>query len=334
MKSLKRLDLCGTSIRELPSSAKRYLTNLEQLTLRACNKLKRVACNIFDLQHLRLLDISHCHKLVTFPTKSEFSTESASLQDTHYAPLFVNLEFCDNLVEIADIPREIYRLDTFLCPRLKRILKLTDSLEGKDSRMIPRMSLLGRNQLASEVVKMKKSLLDNSDSTALFFLFFSCRQLKYQVIFDMTDIPEWFTCRMDVNNRGHQVCNFKIDFPGNFKWEDKGLAFCALTVRQCPHFRVFRIYINGVCIIEASDKGEGCWLRCDPFVWLYYMPFDAIIKRLSESGLPPPSICFVKFESHLESMNLKYDWIRSCGVHVVMPQDEGPFVHQLLDNEG
>ncbi|KAL6203998.1 hypothetical protein ACLB2K_021268 [Fragaria x ananassa] len=224
MKSLKRLDLSRTSIRELPSSAIRYLTNLEQLTLKACEKLKHVACNIFELQHLQLLDIWHCYKLVTFPTKSEFSTESAPLQDTHYAPLFVNLEFCDNLVEIADIPREIYRLDTFLCPRLKRILKLTDSLEGKDSRMIPRMSLLGRNQLASEVVKMKKSLLDNSDSTALFFLFFSCRQLKYQVIFDMTDIPEWFTCRMDVNNRGHQVCNFKIDFPGNFQWEDKGLV--------------------------------------------------------------------------------------------------------------
>lgn len=75
-------------------------------------------------------------------------------------------------------------------------------------------------------------------------------------------------------------------------------------------------------------------MQMGSFCVVDYMPFDAIIKRLSESGLPPPSICFVKFESHLESMNLKYDWIRSCGVHVVMPQDEGPFVHQLLDNEG
>ncbi|KAL6195088.1 hypothetical protein ACLB2K_030709 [Fragaria x ananassa] len=95
MKSLKRLDLRGTAIRESPSSAIRYLTNLAQLDLSECKKLKHVGYNIFESRHLQLLNLSLCINLVTFPTKSEFSTESATLQDKQYAPLFVDLRACD-----------------------------------------------------------------------------------------------------------------------------------------------------------------------------------------------------------------------------------------------
>ncbi|XP_004296293.1 PREDICTED: TMV resistance protein N-like [Fragaria vesca subsp. vesca] len=335
MKSLKRLDLSWTSIRELPSSAIRYLTNLEQLTLKACEKLKHVACNIFELQHLQLLDLSFCDKLVIFPTKSEFSTESATLQDKHYAPLFVDLMCCWNLVEIGEFPREIYGLDATRCQKLKRISKLSNMLEGKDTRMIPRMNLshcsaMYRNKRDSEAWGTVKNLPYN------YSLFFSCRQSEYQVVFNYDYVPEWFTCRMDVTNVGLQVCNFRIDFPGNFKWEDKGLAFCVPNCYWGTHFSVLRIYINDVSIVDASEKkheftfglgGGFVWT-----VWLYYMPFDAIIKRLRESGLPPPSNCLVKFEFQIESIDFEVDRGRSCGVHVVMPEDEGPFVHQLLDN--
>ncbi|KAL6203999.1 hypothetical protein ACLB2K_021269 [Fragaria x ananassa] len=285
MKSLKRLDLSLTSIRELPSSAIRYLTNLEQLTLKACKKLKRVAWNIFELQHLQLLDLSFCHKLVTFPTKSQFSTESATLQDTHYAPLFVYLKGCWNLVEIGEFPREIYGLDVSGCFELKRISRLSNILVGKDSRMIPWMNSDGctalyRN-LASVVPKMKKNLPDNSKLTALLFLFFSCRQSEYQVVLYGDHIPELFTYHMHVKERRLlQVFNFRIDFPENFKWEDKGLAFTAPTAGE--HMKVFRIYINGVSIIEAAGKRENEVQRFPFFVWLYYLPFDTIIKRLSE----------------------------------------------------
>ncbi|KAM5582396.1 hypothetical protein ABKV19_002690 [Rosa sericea] len=135
-------------------------------------------------------------------------------------------------------------------------------------------------------------------------------------------LPEWFTCRRVVDKKGRQVCEFRIDFPGNFKREDKGLAFCAQTVVSGPTRLYFTIYINSVCIIEASQKTEDfMWRRLSGgSLWLYYMPFDTIIKRLSESGSPPPSVRLVKFK-------IEGSLVRSCGVHVVMPEDEGQFVN-------
>lgn len=75
MNSLKCLDLGRTSMKELPSPI-RYLMNLEKLTLEICHKLTKVPWSIFELQHLQHLDLYWCNNLVTFPTKSEFSTNS------------------------------------------------------------------------------------------------------------------------------------------------------------------------------------------------------------------------------------------------------------------
>ncbi|XP_024157595.1 disease resistance protein RUN1 [Rosa chinensis] len=344
MKSLKRLDLSGTAIRELPSSTIRCLINLEELTLSGCKKLKHVPCSIFELQHLELLDLSYCKKLVTFPTKSGFSTGSTSLQDKHYVPLSVNLNNCNRLVEIAEIPRERYDLDASGCYRLQKISKLSNILEGKQSKSTPFMDLLNcyelSGNLARDVAKVKKNLPDNSRSTALWFLVFSCRQSECQVFFNgppyKFGIPEWFTWRrdFDMEMEGLQGCEFRIDFPGNFKWdEDKGLAFCAQTVdndhqrwamRSC--FRIVTIYINGVCITEV-------YLMTGWSVW-GYLPFDTIIERLSESGSPPPSVCLVKIEFKTRdvwSNEIKDEGppMQSCGVHVVMPEDEGQFVLSL-----
>nr|XP_011461837.1 PREDICTED: TMV resistance protein N-like [Fragaria vesca subsp. vesca] len=330
MTSLKRLDLSGTAIRELPSSAIGHLINLEQLILFGCKKLRHVPCNIFELQHLQLLYLKGCEKLVTFPTKSEFSTESTSLQDKHYAPLFVNLRDCENLVEIGEFSRELYGLEACGCDKLKRVSKLSDILEGNDSRMIPRMNLSACSSLysnvARKVAKMKRNLPDDSKLTALFSFFLSCRQSEYHVKLPVIDIPEWFTVRMDVNIEGLHECNFRIDFPGNFKWEDKGLAFCP-PVTSSEH----NIYINGVSIIDASEEwgdGDGSW-RYDGFQELYYIPFEVIIKRLSESGSPPPCICLVQFEFQIKTIEFTDGTIEevdgSCGVHVVMPEGEGPF---------
>ncbi|KAL6200725.1 hypothetical protein ACLB2K_030506 [Fragaria x ananassa] len=107
---------------------------------------------------------------------------------------------------------------------------------------------------------------------------------------------------------------------------DKGLAFCP-PVTSSEH----KIYINGVSIIDASEEwgdGDGFW-RCDGFLELYYIPFEAIIKRLSESGSPPPCICLVKSEFRIETIEFTDGTIEevdgSCGVHVVMPEGDGPF---------
>ncbi|KAM5582391.1 hypothetical protein ABKV19_002685 [Rosa sericea] len=338
MKSLKRLSLSSTAIRELPSSTIRCLINLEELTLSYCHKLKHVPCSIFELQHLELLDLSYCKKLVTFPTKSEFSTGSTSLQDKHYAPLSVHLFGCEHLVEIAEIPREVY-LSVSHCYRLQKISKLSNMLEGKESKLTPFMDLHNCYELSGnwlDVAKVKKNLPDNSRSTALSSLFFSRPQSECLVYFDgptyKFGIPEWFTWRRDFDMEGLQGCEFRIDFPGNFKWEDKGLAFCAQTVDHDHQpwamrsgSRIVTIYINGVRIVET------CLITMRESLW-GYLPFDTIIERLSESGSPPPSVCLVKFE--IETRNVRSNEITdegppmlSCGVHVVMPEDEGQFVN-------
>lgn len=134
-------------------------------------------------------------------------------------------------------------------------------------------------------------------------------------------------------DNGLYVYNFSIEIPGNFKWENKGLAFCAQR-EKCsqlvnPTFKFIEIYINGVCIIEKSKTPEyRLWRLFRGYVWLHYMPFDTIIKRLSEAGLPPLSICQVQFVFRYRTKNLFGIRVKgSCGVHVVMPEDEGVFVN-------
>jgi hypothetical protein len=220
--------------------------------------------------------------------------------------------------------------------------------------MIPWMDLsdcdeLCRN-LAAEVGKMKKNLPDDSLVTALLSLFLSCRQSEFEVVFYGSEFPEWFTCYMDferflyprdVNKKGVQVCDFCIEFPENFIWENKGLAFCAQSPRDRfslywgSDFRFRAIYINGVCIMkESKPMKHREWWFCCGHVWLYYVPFDTIIRRLGESGLPPPSICRVKLEFEYQTPKRQEGFLKgrrqregSCGVHVVMPEDEGVFLN-------
>lgn len=81
-----------------------------------------------------------------------------------------------------------------------------------------------------------------------------------------------------------------------------------------------------------SRKPEDRWWRLSHgHVWLYYIPFSTIIRQLSDSGLPPPSMCQVKFEFEFKRGE---QGILSCGVQVVMPEeDEGVILHQVHNGE-
>ncbi|KAK9941349.1 hypothetical protein M0R45_017955 [Rubus argutus] len=344
MKSLKSLDLGGTAIKELPSSIG-YLINLEKLSLRECAKLTNVPCNIFELQHLQHLDLFWCDSLVTFPTKSESSTSSrTSLQEKHYDPLFVSLDSCTNLVEISEIPRDIDVLDVRCCNALKGISKLSNILEGKESKMARRMNLFACyalcHNLASDYMA-KMNLPDNSDQdTALLSLFLSCRQSEFVVSYPyVSGLPNWFFCRKKFISSCFQAHEFRIEIPGNFKWENKGLAFCARSSRarsfKGAHLRLrfcsIHININDVCVITPSRKPEDRWWRLSRgHAWLYYIPFDTIIRQLSDSGLPPPSMCRVKLEFEFKRGELEK---LICGVQVVTPEEDGVILHQVHNAE-
>jgi hypothetical protein len=133
---------------------------------------------------------------------------------------------------------------------------------------------------------------------------------------------------------GFKVCNFIIEFPPNFKWENKGLAFCIQSDRR---YSSCAIYINDVGILEEPKFPKSrSWVfygrGFDKHMWLYYVPFDTIIRRLSEGGFQPTFSFQVDF--HLEYKTLPDDddelEVGSIGVHVVMPEDEGVFVNGVF----
>ncbi|XP_024162073.1 disease resistance protein RPV1-like [Rosa chinensis] len=315
MKSLNRLDLSKTAIKELPCSVG-YLTGLKSLSLFHCDNLTNVPSSIFyALQRLEYLDLHLCSNLVTFPTKSEslpppvFSTNLTRLQ--------VNLNHCERLEEISEFPREIDGLFVICCPSLERISKLSKILEGKDSKMFRELELnhcrrlcgnLARGvvsdvevdkrlfHLAKKRKKMtsspcagtKELMGEAEELTALLTFFFSCANSEeFQVEFPSNawiPIPNWFTSRQDVNWDVNKEQEFSIEIPQKSNWDNKGLALCIQSCFfQVTHF----VYINGIKFDEKTMYRD--------IVWVHYIPLVAVIRRLSECGMPPPDMFRVMF---------------------------------------
>ncbi|KAK9922809.1 hypothetical protein M0R45_031255 [Rubus argutus] len=131
--------------------------NLVDLNMSGCRNL--VEIEVGFLKKLVNLDLGGCrmprrHELTKVPTCNIFPTDSvqvSSLPDKQYDPhpLMVYLNRCSNLVEISEFPREIYGLDASGCHASRRISRLSNILEGKESRMIPWMDLSGCDELCS-----------------------------------------------------------------------------------------------------------------------------------------------------------------------------------------
>ncbi|KAK9942308.1 hypothetical protein M0R45_007980 [Rubus argutus] len=357
MKSLKSLSLSRTRIKQLPSSVG-YLTSLENLKLDGCYNLTNLPWSIFyNLQHLQFVDLQKCYELVTFPTESE--SLPPRLYSTNWASVRVNLSNCRKLQEISAFPREIDCLIVRGCVSLERISKLTKILEGKESKMLccidlsycerlchnlvynvakmktkmplsssSSSSLDSLGELAAEAQQILKEVEADQELKALLSLFLSCRESEFQVVFPASaPVPNWFTCRMDLKPKqfinGYKFC---IEIPRYFKWENKGLALCAQTWKDKKFFfQHLKVYVNDVCIYYYKKEGDY-FLRCalteldGGHVWVYYIPFITLIKSLDayESGY----MCCIKFES--------IAGINSCGVHVLMPEDDEEVSMQVV----
>ncbi|PRQ23342.1 putative P-loop containing nucleoside triphosphate hydrolase, leucine-rich repeat domain, L [Rosa chinensis] len=326
MKSLNRLDLTDIAIKELPCSVGN-LTGLKSLSLYMCPNLTDIPSSIFyGLQRLEVLDLWYCDNLVTFPTKSE-SLPPPPVFSTNLPRLQVHLSGCFRLEEISEFPREIDSLIVRWCGSLERISKLSKILEGKDSKMFGRLALTDCRTLCDNLargvvpeVEVDKELIADEDKlTALLTLFFSCpKSEEFQVEFSPSalipiPIPNWFTCgqdvRWDVNseviNEEHEFC---IEIPQNSNWDNKGLALYILSCSfvTAHHF----VYINGIKFDEKRTFGYD-------EVWVHYIPFVTVIRRLSECGMPPPDMLRVMFRLkenyHKRGVHMGGSW----GVHLI-----------------
>lgn len=94
--SLKVLDLSSTSISSLPKSAGQ-LTQLEFLSLYACNSLEDLPESICSLSHLQFLNLGRCGSLHSLPTTI------GKLKNLK----LLNLLFCSNL---KTIPHDVFQL--------------------------------------------------------------------------------------------------------------------------------------------------------------------------------------------------------------------------------
>ncbi|XP_062023980.1 disease resistance protein RUN1-like [Rosa rugosa] len=315
MKSLNRMDLSFTDIKELPCLVGN-LTGLKSLSLSWCKNLTNVPSSIFyELQRLERLDLGYCSKLVTFPTKSEslpppvFSTDLTRLQ--------VKLYKCYRLEEISEFPREIDSLDVWGSGSLERISKLSKILEGKDSKMFRQLDLADCQRLCDNLARrvVTKELMGEADKlAALLTLFFSCpKSEEFKVRFPArAPLPNWLTCRRDVNSEEHEFC---IELPQNSNWDKKGLALCIQSnsddLTRC-------VYINGIEFDEKRMFG--------PEVWVHYIPLVTVIRRLSECGMPPPDRFRVMFR-------LKMNYFKRQMIPREMPSGESWGVHLIEDLE-
>ncbi|KAI5314391.1 hypothetical protein L3X38_043567 [Prunus dulcis] len=297
------------------------LPNLEELDVKGGN-LSEI--NFLGTLHcastLFRLDLSGS-KFVTFPI---CISKFVSLR-------ILDLHGCNKLVEIPELPPKIGWLDACDCVSLERFLKLSNILECKESQMIRWMDLsncqrLCRN-LAHGVAKTKNVLVNDQGALFSYLFLISSQQSKFQVVFPGNEVPKRFICHKDLEEV-ERYCEFYIEIPENFKWQNSGLALyaavkktqdapypCYINNNGSPYF-IVEFYVNEKRIhLIRSDFGSTI-LESD-HVWLYYIPFCKM--EFDESAYPkPPFKCRVSFELPFNSSLC----VKSFGAHLVMPEYE------------
>ncbi|KAL6270250.1 hypothetical protein ACE6H2_027161 [Prunus campanulata] len=356
MESLGEMNLSRTAIEELPSSI-RYLIRLYSLKLSNCKNFTNLPCSIYELQNLQFVYLRGCQKLVRFPNKviptnsndiagsltlpnlSHLYIEGANLSEIDFLGTldcwsrlgildlsgsnfvrlpewitkFVNMQElnlvgCKRLLEISDLPPNIHSVDVSGCISLERFPKLPNILEGKELQRHITMNLSNCWRL-----------LDIAAHFSDHFLI-ACKQLSVGVVFPGSEVPMWFNCRKNLK-KPVKNCDISFEIPRDFRWKKKGLALSVAfetpskfgTLYAVIHVNEEQIY--GVMFEFGSTMFEST------HVWLLYVPFCKMDEyaKLNQSTWPlPPFMCRASFYRHYDPL-----YFKSCGVHLVVPQDGG-----------
>ncbi|TXG67518.1 hypothetical protein EZV62_008793 [Acer yangbiense] len=143
--SIERLNLRNTAIEDVPSSIQ-SLTNLTELDLSGCTRLKHISASIFKLKSVRSLNLDYISELETFPEISEtieilnsLELSGTAITDLHSSIEHLNglqrltLHYCKNLEmlpsSICDLT-SLKVLSLFNCTKLDKLPEKLGNLKS------------------------------------------------------------------------------------------------------------------------------------------------------------------------------------------------------------
>ena len=137
-RSMVSLNLSSTAIKQLPSSIV-SLCNLSDLGLQNCKWLANIGGSMRAMHSLKLLNLSGCSSLNTFPelpkniTEIDFSgtaiieVPSSSIEYCNMLR-YVTIKHCERLQSVSTSMfklRSVYNVDLSCCPNLKNLWEIS-----------------------------------------------------------------------------------------------------------------------------------------------------------------------------------------------------------------
>ncbi|KAM5552757.1 disease resistance protein RUN1-like [Rosa sericea] len=245
-----------------------------------------------NLQSLTSMDLSACEFLTELP---DF-TGILNLKELH-------LDGCKrSLREIPELPPNLVEINLSDCISLERFAKSSKMLEHKETEGIRRINLWNCH-LGLSMEKMKRILLNNQEKS------------PFGVVFPGSEVPNWFS-KVELNDTDQ----LSIRIPENLKWENTGLAICAVSEEGGLNYFGADIFIGDIRIGRCRP-----WTFSRPslrstsdHVWVQYIPLPVKMKaKMKRKYWWQPYECRIQFDLALYNFTVK-----SYGVHLVTPGNE------------
>ncbi|KAI5342808.1 hypothetical protein L3X38_010684 [Prunus dulcis] len=309
MESLRRLDMEGSGIRELPPSIK-HLTGLEILILERCFNLTRLDLRLLHcVSTLRSLNLSGCN----FVTLPECISKFVSLK-------YLKLRDCKSLREIPQevLPPRVCWVPLDNCTSLEKFPKLPLSSEVEYASLMNCVSLRGYDITENSILDQVSSL----------------PYPEFDIRLPGDEVPKWFSCCKDATlvkdeySSDEEVedefsylkfsarCEVCFEIPPNLDWETLRLAICVVNKGNvCGNERtaVTSVHINGKRVGGRSMaiKDSSVSLSCIPLLNLRNRAIHG--EKLTQLQYVGGNKCQIIFHFRFEATPVKIRY----GVHLV-----------------
>ncbi|KAL4645145.1 hypothetical protein ACB092_02G215200 [Castanea dentata] len=321
MKSLKRLDLSQSGIREVPSSIG-YLTQLTQLWLNDCHNLRDLPDSIHKLQMLE--DFSFFSAKLRPPCNSfdglseygflrlwylSFSgSRGIKLEFLRKPNYFPGLSFLDlSYTDIVSIPESLNRFTTLEtlqienCQQLRQIFRLPEFIKVVDARKCTSLDAQSSSRLLNQVGEIicegeRSNIFVDPPSLLSRDLFRKDGSDIRHFMVPYTDIPRWLNSKHQDQSVGNSI-SFRVDrkFPNVF-----AVYFAFGLGSQLPFdYIFFNVYLS----INGFEK---------VFIGSFMLNRDATdtLGILSRSHHKLQKLLDESNPSHYNHVEVTYEWER------------------------